>query len=223
MSKPETAGHARPARTPDAQLQYFADQYRSRINPASLARLDARVSELGLRFTDDELQIIAALDSPARLQEFFDTQVYYNYDHSFPGQQETARAPRGVLRTGAAHCFEGALFAYAVNSLHGHDPKMILLESTEDSDHNLIAYRDPSSQLYGCNAHSGYAHLDGRRAEYKTIRALVESYLPYYYSDYSLDPNDLTLVGYSEPFDLVARYGTAWMDSQDELWDIYST
>jgi len=223
MSKPETAEQPRPTRTPDEQVKYFADQYRSRVNPASLARFASRARAQKLRFTNYELRILAALETPARVQEFFDTQIYYNNDHSHPGQAETARSPRGVLRTGAAHCFEGAMFAYTVNFLHGHDPKMILLESTEDSDHNLIVYRDPPSQLYGCNAHSGYAHLDGRRAEYKTIRALVESYVLYYYSDYSLDPNDLTLVGYSEPFDLVARYGTAWMDSQDDLWDIYST
>jgi hypothetical protein len=52
---------------------------------------------------------------------------------------------------------------------------------------------------------------------------LAESYHAHYYSDYSLDPSDLTLVGYSAPFDLVARYGTAWMDSTAPLWEIYFT
>lgn len=223
MSKPETAGQPRSTRPPDEQVKYFAEQLRFQIYRGILLKLQARVDELGLHFSDDEFLILAALETPERVQEFLNTQVYYNNDHAYPGQEETAQSPRGVLRTGAAHCFEGAMFACAVNYLHGHLPQMVLLESTEDSDHNLIVYRDPQSQLYGCNAHSAYAHLDGRPAEFKTIRALVESYRPYYYSDYSLDPNDLTLVGYSEPFDFIARYGAAWIDSTQPLWDIYST
>ena len=223
MSKPEIVGEPRATRTPAEQVNYFADLLHERVSPVSLARLASRAQELHLQFSENELLIFAALATPDRVQEFLNTQIYYNNDHAYPGQQETVNSPRGVLLAGAAHCFEGALFAYAVNYLHGHSPQMVLLESTEDSDHNLIVYRDPQTQLYGCNAHSGYARLDGRPAEHKTIRALVESYLPYYYSDYSLDPNDLTFVGYSKPFDLAVRYGTAWIDSAEPLWDIYST
>jgi hypothetical protein len=115
------------------------------------------------------------------------------------------------------------LFAYAVNALHGHAPLLVLLEASQDSDHNLVVYRDPRTGLYGCNAHSRYPHLDGRPAEYLTLRALAESYQPWYYSDRSNDPNDLTLVGYSEPFDLIARYGVSWMSADQPLWDLYYT
>lgn len=223
MSKAEITGQPRNARGPDEQLQYFVEQLRFQIYRGILPQLQRRVTELGLHFTEDEFLILAALETPSRVQQFLDTQIYYNNDHKYPGQPETAQSPRAVLRTGEAHCFEGAMFACAVNYLHGHSPRMMLLESTEDSDHNLIVYRDPQSQLYGCNAHSAYAHLDGRSAEFSTIRALVESYRPFYYSDYSLDPNDLTLVGYSEPFDMIERYGSAWIDSTAPLWDIYST
>jgi hypothetical protein len=122
-----------------------------------------------------------------------------------------------------AHCFEGAMFAYAVNHLHGHEPRLVMLEASQDADHNLVVCRDPATGLYGSNAQSRYPGLVGRPAEYATIRALGESYVPLYYSDRTLDPADLTLVGFSDPVDLVAKYGTAWIGSDRPLWDIYYT
>ncbi len=115
------------------------------------------------------------------------------------------------------------MFAYAVNYLHRHDPHLVLLEASQDSEHNLIVVRDKPTGMLGCNAHSAYPHLDGRAAQYRTVRALAQSYRPYYYSDYTRDPNDITLVGYSEPIDLVAKYGVAWLASDQPLWDIYYT
>jgi hypothetical protein len=94
---------------------------------------------------------------------------------------------------------------------------------TQDIEHNLVLWQDPHSGLFGCNAHSTYPGLDGRPAKYPTLHTLVESYYPYYYSVRSDDRNDIVLVGYSNPFDLTARYGTAWMASDAPLWDIYYT
>jgi hypothetical protein len=100
---------------------------------------------------------------------------------------------------------------------------MILLEAQQDSDHNLVLFEDSQSKLFGCNAHSAFANLDGRPAHYPTIRALAESYYPYYYSDRTFNPADITLVAYSDPFDLIARYGTSWIGSEEPLWEIYFT
>jgi hypothetical protein len=208
---------------PNDQVKYFADQYRRDVNPVQLARLKARCGELGFQFTDDELTILAALDHPDRVQEFLNTQIYYNNDHASIDLEETAMPPRRVLQSALAHCFEGALFAYAVDYLHGYHPRLVLIEASQDSEHNLVIYRDPRSGLYGCNAHSAFPHLDGRVAEYSTIRALVESYIPYYYSDRTMNPNDITIVGYSDAFDLIARFGAAWIASDEPLWDIYHT
>lgn len=210
-------------RSPTEQLAYFVGLYQDRIDPAALARVTLRVKELGLAFDEEELQMIAALDTPEKVQDFLNTQVYYNDDHTTGLIEETASPPRRVLRTALAHCFEGAMLAYTIDYLHEHSPRLVLLEASQDSEHNLVLFRDPKTQLYGANAHSGYAHLDGRPAHYPTIRAVVGSYVPYYYSDYTHDPTDLTLVGYSDPIDLVAKYGTAWMASEEPLWDIYLT
>jgi hypothetical protein len=222
MSRPLPAGPL-PFVPPAEQLRRFADLYRARVDLAAHARVAARARELGLAFGPDELVVIAALDTPPKVQEFLNQQVYYNNDHASVEMDETAQPPRRVLETALGHCFEGALLAYAVNALHGHEPRMVLLEARQDSEHNLVVWRDPATGRYGCNAHSRFPHLDGRPAEYATIRALAESYIPYYYSDRSNDPADLTLVGWSDPADLLAKFGTAWIGSRDPLWDLYYT
>ncbi len=222
MSKPIPAG-GMVRRSPEEQVEFFAALHRRSVNPAQRAWFEARCAGLGLHFPDDELTVLAALDSPAKVQEFLDTQIYYNDDHASVDQDETAMPPRRVLQTGMAHCFEGAMFAYAAASLHDHRPLLVMLEASQDADHNLVVCQDRRTKLYGANAQSRYPGLGGRPMQYETIRALAESYVPFYYSDRSLDPKDLTLVGYSDGLDLIARFGAAWMASEEPLWDIYYT
>lgn len=223
MSKPIPPGIHLPEFDPETRLHLFATRYRREVNPVAIAWFRARVRECGLNFNDAELTILAALNTPDKVQKFLNEEIYYNNDHASVELDETVMPPRQVLRTGLAHCFEGALFAYAVNFLHRHNPCWVLLEATQDSEHNLVVHQDPRSGLYGCNAHSAFPHLDGRPAEFHTIRDLGQSYVPYYYSDRTHNPSDLTLVGYSEPFDLIARFGTDWIGSDKPLWDIYYT
>ena len=212
-----------PRRSPDEQVGYFAALHRRSVNAAQKAWFEARCGALGLHFSEEERTVLAALDTPAKVQEFLDTQLYYNDDHASVEQDETAMPPRLILQTGKAHCFEGAMFAYAVNFLHGRKPSLVLLEASQDADHNLVVCQDGRTKLYGANAHSRYPGLVGRPAQFETVLALVESYVPLYYSDRTLDPKDLTLVGYSDGFDLVAKYGAGWMASEKPLWDIYYT
>ena len=208
---------------PEEQLKSFAEIHSGAVDSAAYGRFESRCEAFGLRFAADEIVILAALDTPAKVQGFLDARLYYNDDHASVDQEETAMPPRLVLRTGVAHCFEGAMFAYAANFLHGHEPRLVMLEASQDADHNLVVCRDRDTGLYGANAHSRYPGLAGRPAESPTLRALAESYVPFYYSDRTLDPNDLTLVGFSEPIDLAAKFGTAWMGSREPLWDIYYT
>lgn len=212
---------APPQLSAQEQIAYYVKRVANRVHPASLARVQECARELHLDFTDDEIFIIAALDNPRRVQWFLDNEVYYNNDHAHPEQEETSLSPRMVLRTGMAHCFEGALFAYAVNYLHGFEPRWMLLEGTRDVDHNLVVYQDKHAVRWGCNAHSGYPQLGGRDAEFFTLREIAETYYPYYYSGYTNNPNDLTLVGFSEPMDITKKFGAQWMAALEPLWDIY--
>jgi hypothetical protein len=223
MSKPIPTNQPIAHLPPAEQVKQFANLYRASLSPAVLARFKSHVRDLGMRFSDDELTVLAALDTPAKVQEFLNTQIHYNDDHLSVEQDETAMPPRHVLQTGSAHCFEGAIFAYAVNFLHGHSPRFVLLETTQDIEHNLVVFQDPRTGLFGCNAHSTYPGLDGRLAQYPALQALAESYYPYYYSVRSNDLSDIVLIGYSDPFDLTERFGTAWIASEEPLWDIYYT
>lgn len=222
MSKP-IPKEGIPRVPPEEKLAELAAPCRNAVGPEALRRFQARCEGLGLRFPGDELVILAALNTPGKVQEFLNTRLYYNDDHASVEQDETAMPPRLVLQAGMAHCFEGAMFAYAVNHLHGHEPRLVMLEASQDADHNLVVCRDRVTGLYGANAQSRYPGLVGRPAEYPTIRALADSYVPFYFSDRTLDPNDLTLVGCSEPVDLVDRFGVGWIGSMEPLWDIYYT
>jgi hypothetical protein len=215
------SGSAPPEVSAEEQLAYYVRRVESRVHPSSLARMKARARELELDFSDQETLILAALDNPRRVQWFLDNEVYYNNDHAADDQEETSMSPRMVLRTGKAHCFEGALLAYTIDYLHGFEPRWMLLEGTRDVDHNLVVYQDAHAVRWGCNAQSGYPHLGGRDPEYFTLRELAESYYPYYYSGYTNDPNDLTLVGFSEPMDLCRKFGVRWMAQLEPTWDIY--
>jgi hypothetical protein len=223
MSKPFPKDQPIVRLSPAAQVKYFADLYRPALDRGRFARFKSHVRDLGLHFDDDELTVLAALDTPAKVQEFLNTQIYYNNDHASVEQDETAYGPRGVLRTAHAHCFEGAIFAFVVDFLHEHNPRWGMLEASQDSEHNLVLLQDPATGLWGCNAHSQEYRLDGRPLKFPTLRALAESYHPYYFSDRTRVATDCTLVGYSEPFDFVAKFGYQWMASEEMLWDIYYT
>jgi hypothetical protein len=220
MSK---GGFDAPASTLPAheQLAVFVREYGPRVAPGAKEQVMSKARALELDFSELEFTVLAALDTPQKVQHFLDTEITYNNDHATPDSEETTWTPKQVLRRANAHCFEGAMFAYAVNALHGHEPRLVLLESSQDSDHNLVVYRDAVTGLYGCNAHSAFPNLNGRGPGFGDIRTMSESYHPHYYSDRSRDPTDLTLVGYSEPIDLVATRGAAWMGSDGDLWDLY--
>lgn len=134
MSRPQPRRLLPPAE----QVKIFAAAYRAALDPIAHARIQTRVRELGWAFDDAELQVLAALDHPAKAQAFLNTQIYYNDDHASIASEETALPPRRVLQTACAHCFAGALFAYAVNFLRGYDPRWVLLEASQDSEHNLV-------------------------------------------------------------------------------------
>ena len=110
------------------------------------------------------------LTTPTQVQRWL-TSLDYN-------KADTMRTLPGVLKSGRAHCLEGALSAAALLEPHGYPPLILDLESTDLLDHTLFLYKEKGR--YGAIGKSRDIGLDGRKPVFKTIRALVESYvIPY--------------------------------------------
>jgi hypothetical protein len=161
---------------------------------------------------DRELALVRSLDIPEKVQAFLAADVAYNFEPD----GATAFGPVEVLRQRRAHCFEGAVFAAALLWFHGWEPLVVLLEAPQDFDHNLVVYRRDGK--WGSVSQSRHEELRGKPAQFQSLRELVLSYYPDYYSDWTHDRNDLTLRGFSPPIDLRA-FGSGWITGGG--WHLY--
>ncbi len=159
--------------------------------------------------TKEEHRLFKKLDTPDRIQDFLNTLSY-----NFEAGGETCRSPREVVRYRKAHCLEGAYLAAAILWYHGHTPLLLDLRSTKgDLDHVVALFKRDG--YWGAISKTNHAVLRYREPIYKTIRELVLSY----FHEYFLDTGIKTLREYSLPFSL-KRYGTSWIVSTEDLWEI---
>jgi hypothetical protein len=77
-----------------------------------------------------------------------------------------------------AHCLEAALAVATILEQHGYPPLLLDLESQDNLDHVLFLFREHSG--YGTVARSRDAGLHGRKRVFRTLRALVMSYVDPY-------------------------------------------
>jgi hypothetical protein len=169
--------------------------------------------EFRISLREEELALAGSLDSPEKVQAFLAAEVAYNFEPD----GVTAYGPIEVLRRRVAHCFEGAVFAAALLWFHGWEPLLVLLEAPQDFDHNLVVYRREG--VWGSVSQSRHEELRGKPPRFATLRELVLSYYPDYYSDWTHDRGDLTLRGFSQPIDL-RRFGPGWVTSAG-AWHLY--
>ncbi len=94
-----------------------------------------------------------------------------------PGQA-TLRSFRGVVRHQTAHCLEAVLTAAVVLEQHGYPPLALSFESADELDHVLFVYRHRGR--WGSVARSRDPGLHGRKAVFRTTRALALSYVEPY-------------------------------------------
>jgi hypothetical protein len=125
-------------------------------------------------FTPQERRLLDRLSTPEKVQRFLDEEICYNNER----EGATCRSPRRVMRDRLGQCMEGALFAAAALSHHGHPPLLVDLEAVRDDDHVLAVYRRRG--LWGAAAKSNYSGLRFREPVYRTIRELVMSYFEHY-------------------------------------------
>jgi hypothetical protein len=178
------------------------------MEPAAFPHEEFRIA-LG----DAELALVKSLDSPQKVQDFLSGEITYNFEPD----GTTAYGPVEVLRRRTAHCFEGAVFAAAMLWYHGWDPLVVLLEAPQDFDHNLVVHR--RGGFWGSVSMSRHEELRGKPPRFASVRELVLSYYPDFFSDWTHDRNDLTLRGFSPPIDL-RGFGSGWVTSPG-AWHLY--
>lgn len=150
------------------------------------------------------------LNTPAKVQDFLNS-LSFNFEEN---GRPTLKSPMQVLRTGSAHCIEGAILGAYILSLHGFEPLVLHLEATKgDFDHVIAPFKVDG--LWGALSKTNHAVLRYREPIYKDIRELVMSY----FHEYFLDNGKKTLRKYSKPLNL-ATFEHDWPTSYENLWGI---
>jgi hypothetical protein len=121
-------------------------------------------------YTTRERALIASLRTPRQVQRYLRT-LPYNWE-------STLRTFRGVVTTGRAHCLEAVLFTAAVLEHHGYPPTVLDIESQDGLDHVLFLYQ--RAGRWGTVARSRDFGLHGRPPVFRSIPALVDSYMDAY-------------------------------------------
>lgn len=153
-----------------------------------------------------ELKILNSLKSPEDIQAFLD-RTPYNPD-------DTAISPRRVMREKRAHCFEGALFAYAALEYIGYKPMLIYIIAVRDDGHVLAVYK--KNGKYGSLGKSNFTGLRYRSPVYQSPRELVISY----FEDYFNTAAELTMRKFTEPVSIPKNKFRNWQLREDDLDDI---
>jgi len=155
-------------------------------------------------FTPAERLLIRRLRTPNAVQRFLNRLPY----NSEP-RGDTLRSFRQVVRHGSAHCLEAALMAACVLEQHGYPPLVMSLASADKLDHVLFVYRRRGR--WGSVARSRDPGLHGRKAVFRSLRALAESYCDPY-----IDHTG-RLTGYAV-VDLHRMGGYDWRLSRRNVW-----
>ena len=156
----------------------------------------------------EEFAVFRKLRSPKKIQDFID-----GLRMNFEEKRETCRSPLMALRSGEAHCAEGAMLAGAIFWHHGEPPLLMDLKTAKnagDDDHVVALFKERGR--WGAISKTNHGVLRYRDPVYQTVRELAFSY----FNEYFL-PNGLkTLRSYSAPFSLLG-YGDSWLTSKRNL------
>lgn len=161
-------------------------------------------------FTQDELKILKLLSTPDKIQDFLDA-LPANYGK----RGDTLCSPRRVLREKKAHCIEGALLAVVALALQ-HQASWLLDLRTKSYDEDHVVTLFKKNGYWGALSKTNHPVLRYRDPIYRTVRELALSYV---HEFFMADDGRKTFTDYSRPFSL-KKFGTAWMTSEEDLWEI---
>lgn len=162
-------------------------------------------------FTKEEILLIRKLNTPSRIQDYLNT-LKFNFEED---GIDTLKSPLRVLRTGSAHCIEGALLSAYILSQHGHKPLILHLEAVKnDFDHVICLFKERG--YWGAISKTNHAVLRYREPVYKTTRELVMSYFHEYFTNHD---GKKTLRRYSKPLNLNI-FEKGWETELENLFGI---
>ena len=161
-------------------------------------------------WNNEEIRILRKLNTPRKIQDYLN-ELRINFEE----KGDTCLSPRMVLRSGKAHCVEGAIFAAAVLKFHGERPWILDLEANnEDFDHVICVFE--KNGYYGAISKTNHAVLRYREPVYKTLRELVMSF----FHEYFINSNGKkTLRRYSDLVDLSIFDDRKW-EFLEDVWFI---
>jgi hypothetical protein len=160
--------------------------------------------------SQSEKNLFTKLNSFKKIQDFLDTLPV-----NFETTGETYMSPRLVLRTGTAHCLEGALLAAAACAYHGQRPLLMDFQTGfDDEDHVVALFRYKG--LWGAFSKTNHSVLRYRDPIYKTVRELAMSY----FHEYLMWDGRKSLRTYSAPFDLSRFAPDTWITAETDLFDL---
>ena len=122
-------------------------------------------------FLPQERRLIRRLRTPLQVQRYLRALPYNREEDG-----ETLRTFRSVVRAGTAHCLEAVLFTATVLEQHGFPPLALDIESQDGLDHVLFIYQH--NGRWGTVARSRDWGLHGRLPLFRSVRQLVQSYMP---------------------------------------------
>ncbi len=156
-----------------------------------------------MEWSAKEIVFLKRFSDPCSIQEFLDS-IDYN-------PNEECRSPRWIIKTRAAHCFEGALFAAAALDFIGYKPLIVDMRAYNDDDHVIAVFKKDG--CWGAVAKSNFTTLRYREPVYRSLRELVMSYFDFYFNI----NGEKTLRSYSVPFNLRAFNKRNWATTDDDL------
>jgi len=156
-----------------------------------------------MEWTKEERDLLKSLKDPDKIQIFLDS-LEYNPDY-------TSRSPRRVIKTGSAHCFEGALMAAAALQYCGNRPLIVDMLADNDDDHVIAVFK--VNGYWGSVAKSNFTSLRFREPVYRSLRELIMSYFDFFFNTDGYK----SLRSYSLPFDLTMYDPRNWQTTDEDL------
>src|SRR2546429_7413843 len=167
----------------------------------------ARESDFGLGQQDYAL--LRRLDTPQKIQIFL-----LDLKQNFEVDGDTCRPVAEVLRTGRAHCIEGAMLAAAALWVHGEPPLLLDMRAEQDFDHVVALFR--GNGCWGAISKTNGIGLRWRDPVYRSLRELAMSY----FHEYTNRLDHKTLREYSVPFDLRRVDPKLWISGEKNAWPV---